>query len=164
MHVYRTHHCAELRADQVGQEVRVSGWVHKKRDHGDLVFVDLRDHYGITQIVTEVDGPAFAVIESLKNESVVTITGKVTARAPDAVNSNLPTGAVEIRALTAVVQSAAQELPMPVAGEAEYPEDIRLRYRFLDLRRERLHANIMLRSKVITSLRNRVNGQGFTEF
>jgi len=164
MHVYRTHHCAELRADQVGQEVRVSGWVHKKRDHGDLVFVDLRDHYGITQIVTEVDGPAFAVIESLKNESVVTITGKVTARAPDAVNSNLPTGAVEIRALTAVVQSAAQELPMPVAGEAEYPEDIRLRYRFLDLRRERLHANIMLRSKVITSLRNRMNGQGFTEF
>ncbi|MBY0520735.1 MAG: aspartate--tRNA ligase [Sphingomonas sp.] len=164
MHIYRTHNCAELRADHVGQEVRVSGWVHKKRDHGDLVFVDLRDHYGITQIVTDVSGPAFAVIEKLKNESVVTITGIVTARAPDVVNPNLPTGAIEIRAVDAVVQSAAQELPLPVAGEAEYPEDIRLRYRFLDLRRERLHANIMLRSHVIASLRQRMIGQGFTEF
>ena len=164
MHIYRTHTCAELRADNVGQEVRVSGWVHKKRDHGDLVFVDLRDHYGITQIVTEVDGPAFTVIEKLRPESVVTITGKVTARAPDVVNNNLPTGAIEIRATEAVVQSAAQELPMPVAGEADYPEDIRLRYRFLDLRRERLHANIMLRSHVIASLRQRMIGQGFTEF
>jgi aspartyl-tRNA synthetase len=164
MHAYRTHNCAELRPEQVGQEVRVSGWVHKKRDHGDLVFVDLRDHYGITQIVTDVSGPAFKVIESLKNESVVTITGLVTARAPEAVNPNLPTGAIEVRAVEAVVQSFAHELPMPVAGDAEYPEDIRLRYRFLDLRRERLHANIMLRSKVITSLRQRMNGQGFTEF
>lgn len=164
MHAYRTHNCAALRPEQVGQEVRLSGWVHKKRDHGDLVFVDLRDHYGITQIVTEVDGPAFAVIEGLKNESVVTITGMVAARAAEAVNPNLPTGGVEVRAVSAVVQSAAQELPMPVAGDAEYPEDIRLRYRFLDLRRERLHQNIMLRSKVITSLRNRMNAQGFTEF
>ncbi|WP_066650743.1 MULTISPECIES: aspartate--tRNA ligase [Sphingomonas] len=164
MHIYRTHHCAELRADHVGQEVRLSGWVHKKRDHGDLVFVDLRDHYGITQIVTEVDGPAFAVIEKLRPESVVTITGKVAARAPEAVNPNLPTGAVEVRAVEAVVQSAAHELPMPVAVEADYPEDIRLRYRFLDLRRERLHANIMLRSHVIASLRRRMIGQGFTEF
>ena len=164
MHAYRTHNCAELRPEQVGQEVRVSGWVHKKRDHGDLVFVDLRDHYGITQIVTDVSGPAFNVIESLKNESVVTITGTVTARDAEAVNPNLATGGIEIRATSAVVQSYAQELPMPVAGDAEYPEDIRLRYRFLDLRRERLHANIMLRSKVITSLRQRMNGQGFTEF
>jgi len=164
MHAYRTHNCVELRPEHVGQEVRVSGWVHKKRDHGDLVFVDLRDHYGITQIVTDVSGPAFKVIESLKNESVVTITGMVTARAADAVNPNLPTGGIEVRATEAVVQSIAQELPMPVAGEAEYPEDIRLRYRFLDLRRERLHANIMLRSKVITSLRQRMNAQGFTEF
>ena len=164
MHIYRTHHCAELRADHVGQEVRLSGWVHKKRDHGDLVFVDLRDHYGITQIVTEVDGPAFAVIEKLRPESVVTITGKVAARVPEAVNPNLPTGAVEVRAVEAVVQSAAHELPMPVAVEADYPEDIRLRYRFLDLRRERLHANIMLRSHVIASLRRRMIGQGFTEF
>ena len=164
MHAYRTHNCAALRPADVGQEVRVSGWVHKKRDHGDLVFIDLRDHYGITQIVTDVSGPAFAAIERLKNESVVTITGIVTARAADAVNPNLATGGVEVRATAAVVQSAAGELPMPVAGEAEYPEDIRLRYRFLDLRRERLHANIMLRSNVITSLRQRMNGQGFTEF
>ena len=164
MHAYRTHSCAELRPDHVGQTVRVSGWVHKKRDHGDLVFIDLRDHYGITQIVTDVSGPAFGVIERLKNESVVTITGIVTARDAEAINPNLPTGAIEIRAMEAVIQSHAQELPMPVAGDAEYPEDIRLRYRFLDLRRERLHANIMLRSHVISSLRQRMIGQGFTEF
>jgi aspartyl-tRNA synthetase len=164
MHAYRTHNCAALRPEQVGEQVRVSGWVHKKRDHGDLVFIDLRDHYGITQIVTDVSGPAFAIIESLKSESVVTITGTVTARSAEAVNPNLPTGGIEVRATEAVVQSHAGELPMPVASENEYPEDIRLRYRFLDLRRERLHANIMLRSQVITSLRNRMNGQGFTEF
>ncbi|MBX9815813.1 MAG: aspartate--tRNA ligase [Proteobacteria bacterium SG_bin5] len=164
MHSYRTHHCAQLRASDVGQTVRLSGWVHKKRDHGDLVFVDLRDHHGITQIVTEVDGPAFAVIEGLKNESVVTITGTVVARAAEAVNPNLATGAIEVRASAAVVQSAAQDLPMPVAGEAEYPEDIRLRYRFLDLRREKVHANIMLRAQVIASLRQRMIAQGFTEF
>ncbi|UUL83481.1 aspartate--tRNA ligase [Sphingomonas qomolangmaensis] len=164
MHAYRTHRCGALRAEDVGQEVRVSGWVHKKRDHGDLVFVDLRDHYGITQIVTEVDGPAFAVIESLRSESVVTITGKVVARSPEAVNPNLPTGAIEVRAVDATVQSMAHDLPLPVSAEADYPEDIRLRYRFLDLRRERIHANIMLRSNVIASLRNRMIGQGFTEF
>jgi len=164
MHAYRTHNCAELRAEHVGQEVRLSGWVHKKRDHGDLVFVDLRDHYGITQIVTDVSGPVFALIESLKNESVVTITGTVVARAAEAENPNLATGAIEVRAAEAVVQSVAHDLPMPVASENEYPEEIRLRYRFLDLRRERLHANIMLRSKVIASLRQRMIGQGFTEF
>jgi len=164
MHAYRTHTCAELRAEQVGQEVRLSGWVHKKRDHGDLVFVDLRDHYGITQIVTDVSGPVFDVIEGLRSESVVTITGTVVARAGEAVNPNLPTGAIEVRATSAVVQSAAHDLPMPVASENEYPEDIRLRYRFLDLRRERLHANILLRSQVISSLRQRMIGQGFTEF
>ena len=164
MHAYRSHKCAELRASHVGETVRVSGWVHKKRDHGDLVFIDLRDHYGLVQIVTEVDGPAFKVIESLRNESVVTVTGKVVSRAPEAVNPNLPTGEVEIRVEHAVVQSVAQELPLPVAGEQEYPEDIRLRYRFLDLRRERVHANIMLRSAVIASLRRRMTDQGFTEF
>ncbi|MBY0582980.1 MAG: aspartate--tRNA ligase [Sphingomonas sp.] len=164
MHVYRTHTCAELRRDHVGQEVRLSGWVHKKRDHGDLVFIDLRDHYGITQIVTDVSGPAFKAIEKLRPESVVTITGKVVARDDGALNPNLPTGDIEVRAVDATVQSAAQELPMPVAGEAEYPEDIRLRYRFLDLRRERLHANILLRSHVISSLRRRMIDQGFTEF
>ncbi|MBC7987158.1 MAG: aspartate--tRNA ligase [Sphingomonadaceae bacterium] len=164
MHAYRTHNCNELRREQVGETARVSGWVHRKRDHGDLVFLDLRDHYGITQIVTEVDGPAFAVIESLRPESVVTVTGKVVARADEAVNETLPTGAVEIRAEAAEIQSQAQELPMPVAGEADYPEDIRLRYRYLDLRRERLHANIVLRSNVISSIRRRMIEQGFTEF
>jgi aspartyl-tRNA synthetase len=164
MHPYRTHHCAQLRAEHVGQEVRLSGWVHRKRDHGDLVFIDLRDHYGITQIVTEVDGPAFAVIESLKSESVVTMTGTVVARAAEAVNPGLPTGEIELRVAAATVQSQAQELPLPVFGEAEYPEDIRLRYRFLDLRREKVHKNILLRSSVIASLRRRMIDQGFTEF
>jgi len=164
MHPYRTHNCAELRAAHVGSEVRISGWVHRKRDHGNLLFVDLRDHFGITQIVTDVDAPAFKAIEGLRAESVITITGDVVARADDAVNPNLATGEIEVRAKEVQVQSAASELPMPVAGEAEYPEDIRLRYRYLDLRRERVHANMMLRSNVISSLRRRMIDQGFTEF
>ena len=164
MHAYRTHTCGALTSAEVGNEVRVSGWVHRKRDHGDLVFIDLRDHYGMVQIVTEVDGPVFKVIESLRAESVVTVTGKVVARAPEAVNPNLPTGEIEIRALDAVLLSAAADLPLPVAGEQEYPEDIRLRYRFLDLRRETLHGNIVKRTKVISDMRRRMEGAGFTEY
>ena len=164
MHAYRTHTCGALTSAEVGNEVRVSGWVHRKRDHGDLVFIDLRDHYGMVQIVTEVDGPVFKVIESLRAESVVTVTGKVVARAAEAVNPNLPTGEIEIRALDAVLLSAAADLPLPVAGEQEYPEDIRLRYRFLDLRRETLHANIVKRTKVISDMRRRMEGAGFTEY
>ena len=164
MHAYRTHNCGQLRAEQVGQSVRVSGWVHRKRDHGGLLFVDLRDHYGLTQIVADNSDAAFAILDGLRAESVVTITGDVVARSPETVNANLPTGAIEVRARDVVVQSAAIELPMPVAGEQDYPEDIRLKYRFLDLRRERLHANIMLRSNVIASLRRRMVDQGFTEF
>ena len=164
MHAYRTHNCGQLRAEQVGQSVRVSGWVHRKRDHGGLLFVDLRDHYGLTQIVADSSDAAFAILDGLRAESVVTITGDVVARSPETVNANLPTGAIEVRARDVVVQSAAIELPMPVAGEQDYPEDIRLKYRFLDLRRERLHANIMLRSNVIASLRRRMVDQGFTEF
>ena len=164
MHAYRTHTCGALTSAEVGNEVRVSGWVHRKRDHGDLVFIDLRDHYGMVQIVTEVDGPVFKVIESLRAESVVTVTGKVVARAPEAVNPNLPTGEIEIRALDAVLLSAAADLPLPVAGEQEYPEDIRLRYRFLDLRRETLHANIVKRTKIISDMRRRMEAQGFTEY
>lgn len=164
MHAYRTHHCGQLRAEQVGQTVRVSGWVHRKRDHGGLLFVDLRDHYGLTQIVADSSDPAFAILDGLRAESVVTITGDVVARSPETVNANLPTGEIEVRAREVTVQSAAIELPMPVAGEQEYPEDIRLKYRFLDLRRERLHANIMLRSNVIASLRRRMVEQGFTEY
>ncbi len=164
MHAYRTHNCGQLRAEQVGQSVRVSGWVHRKRDHGGLLFVDLRDHYGLTQIVADSSDPAFAILDGLRAESVVTITGDVVARSPETVNANLPTGEIEVRARDVTVQSAAIELPMPVAGEQEYPEDIRLKYRFLDLRRDRLHQNILLRSNVIASLRRRMVDQGFTEY
>ncbi|EQB08455.1 aspartyl-tRNA synthetase [Sphingobium quisquiliarum P25] len=164
MHAYRTHTCGALTSAEAGNEVRVSGWVHRKRDHGDLVFIDLRDHYGMVQIVTEVDGPVFKVIESLRAESVVTVTGKVVARAAEAVNPNLPTGEIEIRALDATLLSAAADLPLPVAGEQEYPEDIRLRYRFLDLRRETLHGNIVKRTKIISDMRRRMEGAGFTEY
>ncbi len=164
MHAYRTHHCAQLRAADVGQSVRLSGWIHRKRDHGGLLFVDLRDHYGLTQIVTDTESEAFKILDRARAESVVTITGDVVAREATTVNANLPTGEIEVRARDVRVQSAAQELPMPVFGDAEYPEDIRLRYRFLDLRRERLHANIVLRSHVISSVRQRMINQGFTEF
>ena len=164
MHAYRTHNCGQLRADDVGQTVRVSGWVHRKRDHGGLLFVDLRDHYGLTQIVADSSDAAFATLDGLRVESVVTITGEVVARSPETTNAGLPTGAIEVRARDVTVQSAAVELPMPVAGEQDYPEDIRLKYRFLDLRRDRLHANIMLRSNVIASLRRRMVDQGFTEY
>jgi aspartyl-tRNA synthetase len=164
MHAYRTHTCGALNAGDVGQDVRLSGWVHRKRDHGGVLFLDLRDHYGITQIVCDTDSPALPVLDRLRVESVVTIDGTVKARAEGTANANLATGAIEVFARNVTVQSEAQELPLPVAGEAEYPEDIRLRYRFLDLRRERLHKNIMLRSNVIASMRKRMIGQGFTEF
>ena len=164
MHAYRTHNCAALTAANVGQDVRLSGWVHRKRDHGGVLFVDLRDHYGITQVVADSDSPALPILEGLRAESVVTIDGVVKARAEGTANPNLATGEIEVFARAVTVQSAAAELPMPVAGEADYPEDIRLRYRFLDLRRERLHNNIVLRSNVISSLRKRMIDQGFTEF
>jgi len=164
MHAYRSHSCAALRLSDVGQTVRLSGWVHRKRDHGHLLFVDLRDHYGITQIVTDTDSQAFKTLDRIRVESVVTVDGEVVARSPETVNSNLPTGEIEIRATSVTVQSAASELPMPVFGEQEYPEEIRLKYRYLDLRREQLHANILLRSAVIGSIRRRMVEQGFTEF
>jgi aspartyl-tRNA synthetase len=164
MHAYRTHTCAGLSAANVGETVRLSGWVHRKRDHGGVLFVDLRDHYGITQIVADSDSPALSVLERLRVESVVTIDGLVKVRAEGTVNPNLATGEIEVFAKGVTVQSEAQELPLPVAGEADYPEEIRLKNRFLDLRRETLHANIMLRSHVIASLRRRMIDQGFTEF
>jgi aspartyl-tRNA synthetase len=164
MHAYRTHNCGQLRASDVGQPVRLSGWVHRKRDHGHLLFVDLRDHHGITQIVTDIDAPAFATLDRVRLESVLTVEGDVVARSPDTVNPNLATGEIEVRAREVIVQSAAAELPMPVAGEQDYPEDIRLKYRYLDLRREQPHRNIMLRSAVIASIRRRMIEQGFTEF
>jgi aspartyl-tRNA synthetase len=164
MHAYRTHHCGELRAAQVGERVKLSGWIHRKRDHGGVLFVDLRDHYGLTQIVAKANSEPLRALEHLRAESVVTIVGEVVSRGPEAANPNLPTGEIEVSAETVTVQSSAEELPLPVAGEADYPEDIRLRYRFLDLRRERLHRNIVLRSQVISSIRRRMVEAGFTEF
>src|SRR4051812_25899660 len=164
MHAFRTHTCGALRGANVGERVRLSGWIHRKRDHGGVLFVDLRDHYGLTQIVAKANSEPLRVLEHLRAESVVTITGQVVSRGPEAANPNLPTGEIEVSAETVVVQSSADELPLPVAGEADYPEDIRLRYRFLDLRRDRLHANIVLRSQVIASIRRRMVEQGFTEF
>jgi aspartyl-tRNA synthetase len=164
MHAYRTHTCADLRASDVGSTVRLSGWIHRKRDHGGVLFVDLRDHYGLTQVVAAAGSEALKILDGLRAESVVTITGQVVAREGGAVNPKLSTGEIEVQAREVEVQSSAAELPMPVAGEAEYPEDIRLKYRYLDLRRERLHRNIMLRSKVISSVRRRMIDQGFTEF
>jgi aspartyl-tRNA synthetase len=164
MHAYRTHNCAELRASNVGEQVRLSGWVHRKRDHGGLLFVDLRDHYGLTQIVLDIDSEAFKILDRVRAESVVTITGDVVARDAATINPNLPTGEIEVRAREVAVQSSAQELPLPVFGEADYPEETRLKYRYLDLRRERLHSNIVLRSNVISSVRRRMIDQGFTEF
>jgi aspartyl-tRNA synthetase len=164
MHAYRTHNCGELREGHVGERVKLSGWVHRKRDHGNLLFVDLRDHFGLTQLVSDVADAAFPALEGVRSESVITVEGKVVARAADAVNPGLATGGIEVHAEAVTVQSAAQELPLPVAGEADYPEDIRLRYRFLDLRRERIHRNIVLRSEVIASIRRRMVEAGFTEF
>jgi aspartyl-tRNA synthetase len=164
MHPYRTHHCAQLRAADVGPTVRLSGWIHRKRDHGGVLFVDLRDHYGLTQIVGVAGSESMQLLDSLKLESVVTVTGEVVARGAAMVNPRLATGEIEVVAREVSVQSAAAELPMPVAGEADYPEEIRLKYRYLDLRREQVHANIMLRAAVIASIRRRMIDQGFTEF
>ncbi|MBX9897629.1 MAG: aspartate--tRNA ligase [Qipengyuania sp.] len=164
MHAYRTHTCAQLTASDAGREVRLSGWVHNKRDHGGVLFVDLRDHYGITQVVADSDSPALGVLEKLKLESVVTIDGTVKARAEAAVNPNLPTGAIEVFAREAIVQSVASDLPLIVNSAEDYPEETRLKYRFVDLRRERLHRNIVLRSQVISSIRRRMIEIGFTEF
>jgi aspartyl-tRNA synthetase len=160
----RTHTCGELRREYVGQTVRLSGWVHRKRDHGNLLFVDLRDHYGITQCVLDSSSPLFKTAEALRLESVITVGGKVVPRAPAAVNPKLATGEIELAAEELVVQSVADPLPLQVNSDAEFPEETRLRYRFLDLRREKLHRNIVLRSRVIASIRRRMIEAGFTEF
>jgi aspartyl-tRNA synthetase len=164
MHVYRTHNCGALCRDDVGKTVRLSGWVHRIRDHGGLLFIDLRDHYGITQIVADPDSPVFAAVEKLKPEWVVRIDGEVVARSEDTINPNLPTGEVEVRANGLEVLSESAELPLPVFGEPDYPEETRLKYRFLDLRRETLHNNIMKRQAIIASLRDRMRDAGFFEF
>jgi aspartyl-tRNA synthetase len=164
MHAYRTHDCGALRASDAGATARLSGWVHSKRDHGGLLFIDLRDHAGLTQCVFASGTEAFAVAESLRVESVVTVTGEVIRRAGATVNPRLPTGDIELRAASVEVQSAADVLPIQVAGDERYPDELRLKYRFLDLRRDRTHRNMMLRAGVITSFRRRMTAAGFTEF
>ena len=164
MHAYRTHDCGALRAGDADKAVRLSGWVHRKRDLGGVLFVDLRDHYGITQLVANPGSAAFPVFERLRAESVVKVDGKAVLRRADTVNAQLATGEVEVRVDTVEVLSEASELPLPVFGEPDYPEETRLKYRFIDLRRDKLHRNIMLRSQVIASLRRRMIDQGFTEF
>ena len=164
MHAYRSHTCGELRKEDVGKTVRLSGWVHRVRDHGGLLFIDLRDHYGLTQAVADPHSPAFKEAEKLKPEWVARIDGEVVARTPETVNPNLPTGGVEVRIKKLEVLSEAKELPLPVFGEPDYPEETRLRYRFLDLRRDSLHANIMKRQAIIWSLRHRMREAGFFEF
>ncbi|WP_413205768.1 aspartate--tRNA ligase [Rhodospirillum sp. A1_3_36] len=164
MHRYRSHTCDQPRPEHVGQTLRLSGWIHRKRDHGNLLFVDLRDHYGLTQVVCDVSSEVFKTLESARVESVVAVTGEVIARTAETVNPNLPTGAVELRAVEVEVLSTAEVLPMMVAGDQEFPEEMRLAYRFLDLRREKVHANMVLRSKVISFLRQSMIDQGFLEY
>ena len=164
MHEYRTHTCGELRSSHIGETVRLSGWVHRIRDHGGVLFIDLRDHYGITQVVADPDSPAFATAEKLHAEWVIRVDGYVRARPEGTENPKLPTGEVEVFATAIDVLSEAKELPLPVFGEPDYPEEIRLRHRYLDLRREKMHRNIMLRSQVTAWLRRRMTEEGFTEF
>ena len=164
MHRYRTHTCGALRADNVGETVRLSGWVHRVRDHGGLLFIDLRDHYGLTQCVIDPDSGAFKLAETVRSEWVIRLDGKVKQRSPETVNPNIATGAVEIFISEMEVLSQARELPLPVFGEPDYPEDVRLKYRFLDLRRETLHRNIVTRTKVIAAMRRRMTEAGFAEY
>mgnify|MGYP003607164764 CR=1 FL=1 len=164
MHAYRSHTCNDLKAADVGNNVRLSGWVHRVRDHGGVLFIDLRDHYGITQVIADSDSPAFADMDKVRAEWVVQIDGRVKGRDAALVNPKLPTGEVEVYATALTVLGAAEELPLPVFGEIEYPEETRLTYRFLDLRREKLHRNMMLRSNVVRSMRKRMWDQGFNEF
>ncbi|MDP1631999.1 MAG: aspartate--tRNA ligase [Caulobacter sp.] len=164
MHAYRSHTCGQLRAADTGAAVRLSGWIHRKRDHGGLVFVDLRDHYGLTQLVVSPTTPGFDLIERIRAESVIRVDGAVVARSAETKNPGLPTGEVEIHVTAVEVLSEAAELPVPVFGEPDYPEELRLKHRYLDLRRETLHKNIVLRSKVIHSIRERMVGQGFLEY
>ena len=163
MHKYRTHNCNGLRAEDINQEVRLSGWVHRKRDHGGLLFIDLRDHFGLTQLVFDPDSSAFQEAEKVRNESVITINGKVVQRSDDTINKVLPTGKIEVYVNTLEVIGSSDDIPLPVFGEPDYPEEIRLKYRFLDLRRETLHKNIILRSEIINFIRSKMIENDFLE-
>jgi aspartyl-tRNA synthetase len=164
LHAYRSHHCAALNTSHIGQTARLSGWVHAKRDHGGLLFIDLRDHFGLTQCVFASGSASFAAADAVRVESVITVTGTVVERAPGTSNPKLPTGAIELRVEYLALQSGADVLPIQVAGHEHYPDELRLKYRFLDLRREQVHKNIMLRAGVIASFRRRMIEAGFTEF
>jgi len=164
MHAYRTHTCGALRMADVGRQVRLSGWVHRKRDHGNLVFIDLRDHYGLTQCVLDVSSSLFKAVEQTRVESVVTVTGKVVQRPAETANPKLPTGEIELQIQDYLIQSVSDIVPLQVNSDEDAGEEIRLRYRFLDLRRDRVHSNIVLRSRVISSIRRRMIDAGFTEF
>ena len=164
MSAYRSHTCGQLTAEAAGTETRLSGWVHRVRDHGGVLFIDLRDHYGITQVIADSDSPAFGTLEKLRAETVIRIDGRVKLRDAALVNAKLPTGEIEVYATDVDILGASDDLPLPVFGDQDYPEETRLTYRFLDLRRETLHNNIMLRSQVVRSIRNRMWDQGFTEF
>jgi aspartyl-tRNA synthetase len=164
MHRYRSHTCAALRKSDVGSTVRISGWVHRVRDHGGVLFIDLRDHYGITQVVADPDSPAFKLAETVRGEWVIRIDGLVKARTEDTINKNMPTGEIELYAQEIEVLSAAKELPLPVFGEPDYPEDVRLKYRFIDLRRETLHRNMVKRTQIIAAMRNHMTEAGFAEY
>ena len=163
-HAYRSHTCGQLRATDAENTARISGWVHRVRDHGGVLFIDVRDHYGMTQVVADPDSASFKVAESVRSEWVIKVDGKVRMRPAGTENKDMPTGLVEVYATEIEVLSQAAELPLPVFGEPDYPEDIRLKYRFLDLRRETLHKNIMTRTKVVSHLRQKMNGIGFNEF
>jgi len=164
MHTFRSHNCGELRASNVGETVKLSGWVHRKREHANALFIDLRDHYGISQVVVYPIAEFYEAAKRCPSESVITVTGELLARDGEAVNAEIPTGEVELRVDTFHIESQAESLPLPVFGEQDYPEDIRLKHRYLDLRRETLHNNIIMRGQVINSLRRRMIDQGFTEF
>ena len=164
VHPYRTHTCGELRVADAGIEARLSGWVHRKRDHGNLLFVDLRDHYGLTQCVIEASAPGFDEIAALRLETVICVTGRIERRSEETRNESLPTGEVELRIAACEVLGESDPLPLEVNSDRDYGEEVRLRYRFLDLRRARVHDHIMLRSRVIASIRTRMIGLGFTEF
>ena len=164
MHRYRSHTCAQLTSADAGSTARISGWVHRVRDHGGLLFIDLRDHYGMTQVVCDPDSPAFKAAETVRGEWVIRVDGTVKTRTPETINPNLPTGEIEVFAREIEVLSTAKELPLPVFGEPDYPEDTRLKYRFLDLRRETLHKNIMTRTRIVSTLRSKMNDIGFNEF
>ncbi|HCK33235.1 MAG TPA: aspartate--tRNA ligase, partial [Rhodospirillaceae bacterium] len=164
MHAYRTHNCGELRKENVGETVKLSGWIHKKRDHGGVLFIDLRDHYGLTQCVVAEGSPFLDALENCRVESVLTITGEVLARLDETVNDKLPTGAIEIKISDLQVQSSADVLPFQVASEDDAGEDVRLKYRYIDLRRKKMQKNIGLRNAMIRSLREKMHNQNFQEF